>query len=104
MRNEFCFVFMIFVLRVASGPRVKLADRKVALTPPPPHPPRQPRGDLSCPCVILFLYFSILLALRLPRLEKRELILGVFVLLFDLRLFCFVCFLFLFVSGMGCGL
>ena len=26
------------------------------------------------PCVILFLCFSVLLALRLPRLEKRELI------------------------------
>ena len=35
------------------------------------------RGDLFCvlPCVILFLCFSVLLALRLPRLGKRELIL-----------------------------
>ena len=35
------------------------------------------RGDLLyvLPCVILFLYFSVLLALRLPRLGKRELIL-----------------------------
>ena len=34
------------------------------------------RGDLFyvLPCVILFLRFSVLLALRLPRLEKRELI------------------------------
>ena len=42
------------------------------------------------PCVILFLYFSALLALRLPRLGKRELILVLFVRLFDLRLFGFV--------------
>ena len=34
------------------------------------------RGDLFyvLACVILFLYFSVLLALRLPRLGKRELI------------------------------
>ena len=64
------------------------------------------RGDLFyvLPCVILFLYFSVLLALRLPRLGKRELILVIFVRLFDLRLFGFVCFLFLLVSGKGCGL
>ena len=55
-------------------------------------------------CVILFLCFSLLLALRLPRLGKRELILVLFVRLFDLRLFGFVCFLFLLVSGKGCGL
>ena len=55
-------------------------------------------------CVILFLCFSVLLVLRLPRLEKRELILVLFVRLFDLRLFGFVCFLFLLVSGKGYGL
>ena len=39
------------------------------------------RGDLFyvLPCVILFLCFSVLLALRLPRLGKRELILVLFV-------------------------
>ena len=64
------------------------------------------RGDFFyvLPCVILFLCFSVLLALRLPRLGKRELILEFFVRLFDLRLFGFVCFLFLLVSGKGCGL
>ena len=56
------------------------------------------------PCVILFLCFSVLLAMQLPRLGKRELILVLFVPLFDLRLFRFVCFLFLLVSGKGCGL
>ena len=47
------------------------------------------RGDLFyvLPCVILFLCFSVLLALRLPRLGKRELVLVLFVSLFDLRLF-----------------
>ena len=44
------------------------------------------RGDLFyvLPCVILFLCFSVFLALRLPRLGKRELILVLFVRLFDL--------------------
>ena len=55
-------------------------------------------GDLLCvfPCVILFLCFSVLLVLRLPRLGKRELILVLFVRLFGLCLFRFVGFLFLF--------
>ena len=59
------------------------------------------RGDLfyDLPCVILFLCFLVLLALRLLRLVKREL----FLRLFNLRLFGFVCFLFL-LSGKGCGL
>ena len=52
-------------------------------------------------CVIVF---SVLLALGLPRLGKRELILMFFVRLFDLRLFGLVCFLFLLVSGKSCGL
>ena len=62
------------------------------------------RGDLFCvlPCVILFLCFSVLLALRLPCLGKRGLILVLFVRLFDLCLFGFVCFLL--VSGKGCDL
>ena len=64
------------------------------------------RGNLFyvLPCVILFLCFSVLISLRLPRLGKRELILVLFVRLFDLRLFGFVCFLFLLVSGKGCDL
>ena len=36
--------------------------------------------------------------------EERELLLVFFVSLFDLGLFGFVCFLFLFVSKMDCGL
>ena len=114
MRTEF---LCISVLRVASEPRVKLASCKSALNPPPHPPPPPPpslvyctdrskavvpvlvllfvalwfilRGDLLyvLPCVILFLCFSVLLVLRLPRLGKRELILVLFVRLFDLYLF-----------------
>ena len=64
------------------------------------------RGDLLYvfPCVILFLCFSVLLVLLLPRLGKRELILVLFVRLFDLCLFGFVGFLFVLGSGKGCGL
>ena len=64
------------------------------------------RGDLLYvfPCVILFLCFSVLLVLRLPRLGKRELILVLFVRLFGLCLFRFVGFLFLLGSWKGCGL
>ena len=64
------------------------------------------RDDLFyvLPCVILFLCFSVLLTLRLPRLGKRELILVLFVRLFDLCWFGFDGFLFLLVSGKGCGL
>ena len=64
------------------------------------------RGDLLyvLPYVILFLCFSVLLVLRLPRFGKRELILVLFVRLFDLCLFGFVGFLFLVVSGKGCDL
>ena len=54
------------------------------------------------PCVILFLYFSVLLVLQLPRLGKRELFLVLFVRLFGLCLFRFVGFLFLLGSGRGC--
>ena len=95
MRTE---LLCIFVLRVASGPRVKLASCKSALNPP----------VAICYMFYLVLFcscvFSVLLALRLPRLGKRELILVLFVCLIDLCLFGFVGFLFLLVSGKGCGL
>ena len=116
-------VLCISVLRVASGPRVKLASCTSALNPAVVYSTDRSkavvsvlvllfaalwfilRGDLFyvLPCVILFLCFSVLLALRLPRLGKRELIWVLFVRLFDLRLFGFVCNLFLLVSGKGCG-
>ena len=105
MRTDF---LCISVLRVALGPRVKLASCKSALTPPPPptvvySTDRSKavvpvlvllfgalwfilRDDLLyvLPCAILFLCFSVLLALRLPHLGKRELILVLFVCLIDL--------------------
>ena len=58
----------------------------------------------SCLVLFFFLCFLVLLALRLPRLQKRELILVLFVRLFDLRLFGFVCFHFLLMSGKDCDL
>ena len=114
----------ISVLRVASGPRVKLASCKSAVILPVVYSTDRCkavvpvlvllfvalwfilRGDLFyvLPCVILFLCVSVLLALRLPRLGTRELILVLFVRLFDLCLFGFVGFLFLLVSEKGCGL
>ena len=120
MRTEF---LCISVLRVASGPRVKLASCKSALNPPvvcsTDHSKAVvpvlvllfvamwfiQRGDLLYvfPCVILFLCFSVLLVLRLC-LGKRELILVSFVLLFGLCLFRFVGFLSLLGFGKGCGL
>ena len=121
MRTDF---LCIYVLRVASGPRVKLASCKSALTPTVVCSTDRSkavvtvlvllfvalwfilRGDLLYvfPCVILFLCFSVLLVLRLPRLGKRELILVLFVRLFGLCLFRFVGFLFFLGSGKGCGL
>ena len=64
------------------------------------------QGDLFyvLPCAILFLCFSVLSALQLPRLGKRELFLVLFVRLINLCLFGFVGFLSLLESGKGCGL
>ena len=97
MRTEF---LCISVLRVASGPRVKLASCKSALTPPVVY--SADRSKAVVPVLVLFfvalwfilrgafyffmsylvsfcsLCFSVLLALRLPRLGKRELILVLF--------------------------
>ena len=121
MQTEF---LCISVLSVASGPSVKLASCKSALNPTVVYSTDHSkavdpvlillfvalwfilRGDLFyvLPSVILFLCFSVLLALRLPRLGKRELILVLFVRLFDLYLFGFGGFLFRLVSGKGCGL
>ena len=113
MRTEF---LCISVLRVASGPRVKLASCKNALNPPVVCSTDRSKAVVQVlvllfvalcffflrgsflyvfPCVILFLCFSVFLVLRLPRLGKRELILVLFVRLFGLCLFRFVGFLFL---------
>ena len=121
MRTEF---LCISVLRVASGPTVKLVSCKSALNPAVVCSTDRSkavvpvlillfvalwfilRGDLLYvfPCVVLFLCFSVLLVLRLPLLGKRELILVLFVRLFGLCLFRFVGFLFLLGCGKGCGL
>ena len=118
MRTE---VLCISVLRVASGPRVKLASYKSALNPLVVYSTDRSkavvpvlvllfvalwfilRGDLLYVllCVILLLCFSVLLVLRLPRLGKRELILVLFVRLFDLCLFGIFGFLFLLVVSEG---
>ena len=58
------------------------------------------RRDLFYVLLVFFSPFSI----TIPRLGKTELILVIFVLLFDLCFFVFVDFLFLFVSGKGSGL
>ena len=121
MRTKF---LCISILRVASGPRVRLAGCESALGSLVVCSASRSwavvlvlvllfvalwfilRGGLFCvlSCVILFLCFSVLLALRLPRLGRRQLILVRFVRLFDLCLFDFVGFLFLFVSRNGCSL
>ena len=122
MRTEF---LCISVLRVTLRPRVKLVSCKSALNLPVVYSTDRSkavvpvlvllffvafwfilRGDLFyvLSCVILFLCSSVLLAVRLPCLRKRELISVLFVRLFDLCLFGFVGFLFLLVSGKGRGL
>ena len=59
------------------------------------------RFVLSLALCYFVLVFSDLLAFRLLCLGKRELIVVLFVRLFDLRLYDFVCFLFLLVAGKG---
>ena len=96
MRTE---ILYISVFTVTLGPRVKLASCKSALNPMVVYSTDRSkavvpvlvflfvalwfilRGDMFyvLPCVILFLCFSVLLVLRLPRLGKRELILVFFV-------------------------
>ena len=106
MRTEF---LSISILRVASGPRVKLAGCESALAPLPPPPPPRPqtpvvystdRSNAVVPVLVLLFValwfvlqgYFLCLALRysvlvffgpfgiaLPRLGKRELILVLFV-------------------------
>ena len=84
MRTEF---LCISVIRVASGPRVKLVSCKSALNPTMVYSTDRSKAVVPVlvllfvalwfilrvdlfyvlPCVILFLCFSVLLALRLPR-------------------------------------
>ena len=55
-------------------------------------------------CHFVLVFFSPFCITITPLGEERELILVLFVRLFDLCLFGFVGFLFLLVSGKGCGL
>ena len=55
-------------------------------------------------CCFVLVFFGPLSIAITSLGEERELILMLFVRLFDFRLFGFVCFLFLLVSGKGCGL
>ena len=54
-------------------------------------------------CHFVLVFFSPF-SIAITSLGKRELVLVLFVRLFDLCLFGFVGFLFLLVSGKGCGL
>ena len=103
-------MFFFSVLRVTSGPPGWLAGRKKCYKPPVVY--STGRSEAVVPvlallfvslwfilrgylfyvlhCVSFFLCFSVLLALRLPRLRKRELVLVLFIRLFDLRLVGFV--------------
>ena len=121
MRTEF---LCVSVLTVALGPRVKVASCRSALNPPVVYSTDRskavsPGVSLTLCCFVVYstrrfvvclsvchfvLVFSVLLVLRLPRLGKRELILLLFVRLFDLCVFGFVGFLFFLGSGKGCGL
>ena len=62
------------------------------------------RGDLFCLVLFRSFVFQSFFALQLRRLRKRELILVLFVRLFDLRLFDFACLHFFLVSEKGCSL
>ena len=55
-------------------------------------------------CYCVFVFFSPFSFAITSLGEERANLGALFVRLFDLRLFGFVCILFLFVSGMGCGL
>ena len=102
MRTEF---LCVSVLRVASGPSVKLASYKSALNPAVVY--STDRSKAVVPVLVLLfvalwfilrgdlLYVFPCVILRLPRLGKSELILVLFARLFDLCLFGFVGFLFL---------
>ena len=89
MRTE---LLCISILRVAVGPRMKLASCKSALKPPENYSTDRSKAAVPVlvllfvalwfilrddffyvlPCVILFLCLSVLLALRLPSLGKSE--------------------------------
>ena len=61
MRTDFFYIY-ISVLRVSSGPRMKLASCKKALTPPhpPPHPaPVVYSNDPSMVPILVLLFVAL---------------------------------------------
>ena len=120
MRTEF---LCVSVLRVASGPRVKLASCKSALNPrwfTLLNVLRRWSRCWSCSLLLCGLFYETIcfmsylvsfcscvfshFSIAITSLGGKKLILVLFVRLFDLCLFGFVGFLFLLVSGKGCGL
>ena len=89
-----------------------LAGRKSVLNPRKwPFEGGGPGVSLILCCFVIYSTLKVCLVLfcscgfqSLPRLGRREIILVLFVLLFDLRLIGLGWFLFLLVSGKGCGL
>ena len=120
MRTQF---LCISVLRVASGPRMKLASCKSTLNPPVVCSTDRSKAVvqvlvlpfaalwfiLQCnllyvfPCVILFLCFLVFWCCGCLAWGGGGLVLVLFVRLFGLCLFGFVGFLFLLGSGGGGG-
>ena len=108
MRTE---LLCISVFRVASGPKVKLASCKSALTPPPPTPPpvvcSTDRSKAVVPVLVL-LFVALWFILRGDFCMSFHVSFCSCVfqslLLFGLCLLRFVGFLFLLGSGKGCGL
>ena len=117
MRTEF---LCISVLRVASGPKVKLASCKSALNPPVVY--STDRSKAVVPVLVLLFFCFVVYSTRLFVLcltlcyfvlvffssfriavtspgEEREPTLVLFVRLFDLRLFGFICFHFILCLG-----
>ena len=127
MRTEF---LCISVLRVASGPRVKLASCKSALTPSPRPPPprwftlltvlrRCPGVSLTLCCFVVYstrrfvLYLTLChfvlvffspFSIAITSLGEERANLSAFGTFVRFVLFGFVGFLCLLVSGKGCGL
>ena len=119
MRTE---LLCISVLRVASGPRVKLTGRKSALNPPVVYSTDRSKAvvpvlvTLCCfvvystrrlvlclaLCYFVLVFFSPF-SIAITSLVEERASLGAF-RTFVLRLFGFVCFFFLLVPGKGCGL
>ena len=123
---------MCFCIKSSGGARVALVGCGVLCTSPTPPPAHN--GGLFCwpfwgggpgiglafccfvvystrrfvlrlaLCFFVIVFFSPFSIAITSLGEERELILVLFVRLFNLRLFGFVCCLFLLVSGKGCGL